>query len=512
MNFTVRLFVLVYISLVSCVSSVLPIFQFDLLEQKPLLYNELEVWLDKEEIVALERLLANIAPHGQSTKGAVAGSVIASPSRLHPDYFYQWVRDAAITISTLVDLYADDPSSSFSSGLSATINEYASLQYKLQHTENPSGGFKDLAGLGEPKFEADGSAFRENWGRPQRDGPALRAITLISFLREYNASNPWLWGSDEANSWFGSLYQPVLPPNSTVKADLEYVSHNWNHTGFDLWEEVEGMHFFTAMVQHRALREGAELASAFSDVGAANWYTHQAELLSRFISDFWNENKGHLVETLESDRSGLDCGVMLGSIHGLPSPDFGHRPIYPPYSDEILVTLLAFVQDQWTRFPINLQESGAHQADTLRGVGLGRYPEDIYDGYGTAPAGGNPWFLCTATAAEILFRTVEHLTATKILKITDLSLPFYSALLSPTSLKPLPDRSYNTSSPLFQAAIERLKAVGDEFLSIIKKHADGEGSLSEQFDKVTGFERGARDLTWSYGAFLQAVRARKKVM
>jgi glucoamylase len=36
--------------------------------------------------------------------------------------------------------------------------------------------------------------------------------------------------------------------------------------------------------------------------------------------------------------------------------------------------------------------------------------------------------------------------------------------------------------------------------------------MSEQFDRVDGFERGARDLTWSYGAFLQAVEARKKML
>src|SRR5688500_16671266 len=29
--------------------------------------------------------------------------------------------------------------------------------------------------LGEPKFQADGSAFNDPWGRPQNDGPAIRA-------------------------------------------------------------------------------------------------------------------------------------------------------------------------------------------------------------------------------------------------------------------------------------------------------------------------------------------------
>jgi GH15 family glucan-1,4-alpha-glucosidase len=32
--------------------------------------------------------------------------------------------------------------------------------------------------------------------------------------------------------------------------------------------------------------------------------------------------------------------------------------------------------------------------------------------------------------------------------------------------------------------------------------------LSEQFDKVTGFEKSVQDLTWSYAAYLSAVRTR----
>ena len=34
--------------------------------------------------------------------------------------------------------------------------------------------------------------------------------------------------------------------------------------------------------------------------------------------------------------------------------------------------------------------------------------------------------------------------------------------------------------------------------------------LSEQLDGVTGYERSVRDLTWSYAAFLSAVRARDR--
>lgn len=56
--------------------------------QKPL-QDTLDAWIAKEERIALDKLLANIAPVGHNVRDAKAGSVIASPSREEPNYFYQ---------------------------------------------------------------------------------------------------------------------------------------------------------------------------------------------------------------------------------------------------------------------------------------------------------------------------------------------------------------------------------------------------------------------------------------
>ncbi|KAF2708815.1 glycoside hydrolase family 15 protein [Pleomassaria siparia CBS 279.74] len=481
--------------------------------QKPLLERDvLDDWVKREERVALDRLLKNFAPGGEDLEGVALGSVIASPSRDKPDYYYQWVRDAAITTSTLVDIYADNPTSRVASDLSTRLNAYANLQYTLQHTDNPSGTFGDLSGLGEPKFEIDGSAFTGSWGRPQRDGPALRAITLMAYVRAYNTSHPSLWTNQVGSDWFKPLYDSNMPADSIIKADLEYVSHFWNESGFDLWEEVEGLHFFTAMVQMRALREGADLARRFGDNGAAEWYGRQAEKMEAFIPTFWDEAKGHMVETLNSKRTGLDCGLMLGSLHGFPAAYSEHTPVYPPYSDEILASLMELVQDQRYRFPINSAPISDDEEIVLEGVGLGRYPEDIYDGYGnTKNSIGNPWFLCTSSAAEVLYRTSTHLISISTLTITPLSLPFYTALLSSSSLDVYPG-TYTPNDAIFYSVVENLVGLGDSFLEVVKKHSGAEGEMSEQFDRRTGYMRGARDLTWSYGAFLNAARARKEAL
>jgi len=54
--------------------------------------SSLDAWIREEEKIALDRLLRNIAPGGSNTQGAVPGTVIASPSKEHPDYYYQCER------------------------------------------------------------------------------------------------------------------------------------------------------------------------------------------------------------------------------------------------------------------------------------------------------------------------------------------------------------------------------------------------------------------------------------
>jgi len=421
------------------------------------------------------------------------------------------IRDAAITASTLVSFYSTNPSSYISSKhLSPILESYAYLSHTLQHTSNPSGTFStNLSGLGEPKFHVSGSAFTESWGRPQHDGPALRALTLMAYLRAYNASHPTLWHREGGNkNPFADLYGASLPPNSIIKADLEYVARYWHEPGFDLWEEVSGLHFFTA------LREGAELAAAFGDWGAMSWYELQADSLRvELLPKFWSAKKGYLVASLDTPkRSGLDCGVLLGAIHGTDIGDEDAR--YAPYSDEVLVSLLELVRDQRKRFPINaaplsaMTEDGEY--DELAGVGIGRYPEDEYDGYGSRSEGGNPWFLCTASVSEVLYRTGSHIASTQILNVTSISLPFWSAILP--SFNVGAGMVYKPGDSAYHGALKRLKSTGDSFLAVMRKHADGEGAFSEQFDRLTGYEQGARDLTWSYAAFLQAVKARNALI
>lgn len=91
--------------------------------------------------------------------------------------FYTWTRDAALTLKCLVDTFIAG-----NTDLQSTIQNYISAQAYLQTVSNPSGDLS-TGGLGEPKFNVDETAFTGSWGRPQRDGPALRATAMIAYAK-----------------------------------------------------------------------------------------------------------------------------------------------------------------------------------------------------------------------------------------------------------------------------------------------------------------------------------------
>jgi glucoamylase len=167
--------------------------------------------------VALQGVLDNVGASGAMVEGASPGLVVASPSRSDPDYFFTWTRDAGLVAKCLVDQFLSGGPSS----LEGTIQDYINAQASLQTVQNPSGGLCS-GGLGEPKFQVDGTAFTGDWGRPQRDGPALRATAMIAYAQ-------YLLGKGNSSAVTNIIW-PI------VQNDLSYVSSNWNQTGFDLWE------------------------------------------------------------------------------------------------------------------------------------------------------------------------------------------------------------------------------------------------------------------------------------
>jgi glucoamylase len=473
--------------------------------------KSLESWVRDQRVRALSQVRAAISP-----PDGAKGSVMASPSRSQPDYYYHWVRDAALVMR---DLWRTGKPSD--PGLQSTLRDFAIFSRLNQKTPNPSGGVESR-GLGEPKFHMDGSAYTGAWGRPQNDGPALRAITLIEFARGLLAMGRKSFVASE-------LYRAELPAETVIKADLEYVAHHWRDPSFDLWEEVLGDHFYTRMVQRLALLEGAELATRLGDAGAALFYREQARLVERSIEEFWSPARGHVLTTLRplgGDRgksSQLDIATILAVLHGTPRNGLsplaaGRTRISFSASDPRIVATAERLFSAFERlYPINqlrLDRDGAPMAPAI-----GRYPEDEYDGIVTGSI-GHPWFLTTHAMAEYCLLLRQELLDSGVIELgSGGSRVFYERLLGLA----LDDSAKKTglgrtkrllprSDKDFSRILTALASLSDQWLRRSRYHTASDGSQAEQYDRGNGYMRGARDLTWSYASFLSLTEARSSAL
>lgn len=397
------------------------------------------VWLRSNLDFYLHKLNQNISP-----QDGAPGSVLAAPSRDNPDYYYHWVRDAALAMDALITVYPTVDTQQKNS-IRETIFHYLDFSARLQNAQT-------MSGLGEPKFYVNGSVFNQPWGRPQNDSAALRAISLIHWAKI-------LLAQGEATIVTEKMYDVALPAKLPIKKDLEYISHHWREATYDLWEEVKGQHFYTLMVERRAMLEGAALAHRLQDDGAAQWYWQQSQEMAGLLVKFWDPKQGYLRATLNrSDGldykySNLDSSVVLGLLHGDMNDGF-----FSWDDPRVVATLQKILEVFAELYPIN------HHPN-IPGIAIGRYPEDRYAGVDFS--GGNPWPLCTLAIAEAYYR--------------------YASLL------------------IHQGNKEKALAIArtaDQMVERVRYHAHLDGSLNEQMNRDSGFMTSAPNLTWNYAALL----------
>ncbi len=421
------------------------------------------------------------------------GAIIAAPSKQRPDYFYHWTRDAALVLEAALDLYQSGQ---------LNLRQRQMLQkFFLDHVQ-----FSQLTqqhalkavGLGEPKFFVDGRVYTGSWGRPQNDGPALRSSSLIRLLSIAMREN---W--PQVPELKRMLYQAQLPANSILKLDLEFTAKNWRAMNIDLWEEVYGLHFYTLMTQRKSLALGSQVAQAFSDPNAANYYKQEYARLNQELNRFWDEKRGYIHATINTahklkktlNKSQLDSAVILAVLH----TDIGDSN-FTFTDDRVLSTFQRMVDSFSEIYAINKM--------TNLGPAIGRYPEDTYDGYNTNSL-GNPWVLSTAGSAEFLYRLTLQLTKVSSIKINQYNQAFY------IKTGGLPDLALGKvilkGSPEYQSLLKNLVTAGDNYLSRVMYHANSDGSLSEQMNRGSGFMQGAPNLTWSHASFITAKLSRDKV-
>lgn len=455
----------------------------------------LEKWMRDEETVALRGVLNNIGCKSGKVKGAGCGIVVASPSKKDPDCEYQvfislfqvvpniyqhttdfftWTRDAALTMQMIIYEYIFGNHT-----LEPYIEDYIHSQAILQTVSSPSGTLlPDGLGLAEPKFLVDSTKFNAPWGRPQRDGPALRAIALITYCKhlveekgQRNKAKMIIW--------------PI------IQNDISYVGQYWNQTGFDLWEEVRGSSFFTIQNQHRALIEAQELASMLDEKCTG---CDQAPNVLQMLQYFWSNEYIDSNINVDEKRAGLDGNTIVGPISVFDIEASCKGKTFQPCNSKVLATFKKLVDSFREEYPIN------KGAEPGQGVAIGRYKEDVY-------YGGQPWYLLTFGAAELLYDAIAQWEYQKFIEVDTTSLPFFKEIYPVSSIGTYPAKGGKYSH--FAKMTRAVRDYADSFIQVAREYTPEDGSLSEQYSRDDGKPMSAKDLTWSYASFMTMARRRE---
>jgi glucoamylase len=139
------------------------------------------------------------------------GGVVAAPDHSTPggSYYYHWMRDAALTMRTFMEI------NNFNlTIIDAKMRSYANWVKNVQGETDPYGYDIRI----NPKFELpNGGVFVGDWCRPQTDGPGLRSAALQTFADVLIKGGHQTYVTD------------FLVP--LIKFDLDWLMGNWQVRG-----------------------------------------------------------------------------------------------------------------------------------------------------------------------------------------------------------------------------------------------------------------------------------------
>jgi glucoamylase len=434
----------------------------------------LDRWVDRQYRHAARAMRTSISPLGivktrpgfGQTVVPIRGSVVASPVLAaydpDPDYFFHWYRDSAVVIDALRQLFEDG---SAGPDALAQFSDFVHFSLSLQHLDGRSLAASDAwrtkvapdfkkflrtdadlarahgeAVAAETRVNPDGTLDISSWPRPQNDGPALRALTLLRWSRS-------------------ARFDPPLSTavSALLRADLAFTQQHWRDACFDIWEEEQGLHYYTLGIAAAALDAGADWLQQHGKGAQARAAATEAETIRRSLDGYWLDDQGYYrSRTLASGRRSakeLDIAVILATLHGAGAGTV--HTVHDPRMHATLARLEALFD---AAYPIN------HNRPPSRAPAMGRYAGDVY-------YSGGAYYFSTLAAAEFCFRAAVGVAAGREL-------------------------------------LER----GDAFLETVRSFTPPSGDLSEQFDQKTGAQTSARQLAWSYAAFISCIAARRAVI
>ncbi len=480
--------------------------------------SNIELNLEKNITIKTNQFPKAHYPNSNTNNKSIPGSVVAAPFDIHnpgnqkskTGYMYSWARDTGVVMMAINGLFKK----AVKDNDQTNINKYG--QYMLNYIDwlkfiskqqNYTPGITRFYLSGQPDL---------TWINPQFDGPAIRSIVLSDFANVLIDHNPTI-----KNTKYGKKYVSNNLYNKNgyglISTYLKYIKVNYNKNNYDLWESCKGKHFFTEMVQLKALVLGAALSIKLNDKYNAISYLNTSIKLAQLIVKHWGKfnykkkayecyREGSNIPSrlqfpmlpnhsnnkyLKYRGMGLNSSVLLGILYGnlyeisqkdswvyielikskktsskfLNIIKLAQKNFFPASSRvQKTVTLLtqAFKPDNMDPYKIN--------KDTAEGVALlGRYPGDLYTGatWNDHKKLGNPWFICSTALAQ------------------------YYYLLA----KEKNQYEYITK--------------GNSVMELIYKYIDNKNStsgskytMSEQINRTTGVQTSFHNLSWSYAQYL----------
>ncbi|KAK3338340.1 Six-hairpin glycosidase-like protein [Neurospora tetraspora] len=267
-----------------------------------------------------------------------------------------------------------------------------------------------------------------------------------------------------------------------------------------------GTSFFTTQSQYRSLVSGSALASSLGNL-SCDARASQAPQILCFLNSaaFFDSKKGQLLGNINIpgfSRSGIDANTLLGPLASFDVNAACDSPTLQPCHPKVLSTFQVLVDTfrNASLYPINAGIS------KNKGVALGRYPEDVY-------YAGNPWYLITLGAAELLYDAVAQWERPGFVAVDSTSLPFFKTIYplarAGTTYRAWPG-VLNGLSP-FSTILAAVTDYADSFVSVVQRYTPESGSLAEQFLKTPPFSPTSADnLTWSFASFLSMTHRRNR--
>ena len=371
----------------------------------------LSAWIDRQCAHAAAQMLRSISPLGivktrpgfDQTIRPLPGAVVASPVPASydpdPDYFFHWYRDSAIVIDALRLLHAGGQAGAeaprlfgefvrFSAGLarldgralaSASGRWRSRVAADFVQFLRPDAELQRVHGeaiAGETRVNPDGTLDITHWGRPQNDGPALRALTVLRWMRDVSLDDGLLTACERL-----------------LRDDLRFTRAHGRQACFDIWEEERGLHYFTLLVSAQALADGADWLDARGERAEAASLRAEGHTIRGTLDGYWLADRGYYrsrtLESGEPSAKELDIAVILAALQA--ADDNAAHSVRDPRIHATLGVLDSVFEAD---YPIN------HGRPALRGPALGRYRADRY-------YSGGAYYFSTLAAAELCFRAAR---------------------------------------------------------------------------------------------------------